>query len=392
VAVSKEKYHGQKQNDELSTVSLDEVPSSPIRSSILRAFSRPIGKKKTSQAISGMCVKDEVEISSPPCEDFSESWHFSNWENDVDDLRSSKLSASICSSNSVYIDLDEFDEDDTEEPAFVIERKRKNLRSVLRADEDLFQTSLVSLNLCERNADQDDEEDDLLDQSRSERQDSSNKGDFNESVLSFLSSYNNLSGASKKEPWDSRHRTSPIQEKINGQQQNALFDEAPSSPTRLSIQRPFSQSRRAKKSSPPTPDKCVKDETEISSSPCEDFSESWHFSNWENDDGDLRFTKSSSSVCSSDSLYIDLDEFDNDDPEEPAYVQRNSLHNILRADEDQFQTSLNSLNIYERNADLGLREDDDALDLSNSERQVSERQDSSYTGDFSESMISFLSS
>merc|ERR1711982_250519 len=84
--------------------------------------------------------------SSSPCEDFSESWHFSHWERTDCDLRSSNLSASVCSSDSLCID-----EDDIEEPVNVIEKKRKSLCNVLRVDEDLFQTSLNSVNISKRN-------------------------------------------------------------------------------------------------------------------------------------------------------------------------------------------------------------------------------------------------
>jgi len=197
-AVCKNKAHTQKQMNDytsvLSTTSISaaQAPPSPTHSSMLRPFSQTVGTKETSQATSSKCVKEESTRSSTLDEDFSESWHFSNWETIGDNLRSSK-SASVCSTNSLYIDLDEFDEDGIDEPAYVIEKKRKSLRTVLRADEDLFQTSLKSLNLSEGNThDLSLTEDGPLDLSWSERQDDSYEGDFNESVLSFLSSYQDL--------------------------------------------------------------------------------------------------------------------------------------------------------------------------------------------------------
>ena len=113
----------------------------------------------------------------PTTEGFPESWHFSNW--DDTDYRHSD-STSVCSSqNSMYVDLDDFDDELELEP---LEKKRKNLRSVLQADEESpFENSLRSLNISERSP---------LDMSLSDRQDdSSNKEEFSDLVLSFLSSY-----------------------------------------------------------------------------------------------------------------------------------------------------------------------------------------------------------
>ena len=106
----------------------------------------------------------------PSTEDFTESWHFSNWD-DVDYGESN----SVCSSqNSLYVDLDDFDDELELEP---LEKKRKNLRTILQADEESpFENSLRSLKISERNI--------------SERHDDSySKEESDNLVLIFLSSY-----------------------------------------------------------------------------------------------------------------------------------------------------------------------------------------------------------
>jgi len=113
----------------------------------------------------------------PTTDGLTESWHFSNWD---DTAYRYSDSNSVCSSqNSLYVDLDDFDDELELEP---LEKKRKNLRTVLQADEESpFENSLRSLNISERNP---------LDMSLSERQDDSyNKEEFSDLVLNFLSSY-----------------------------------------------------------------------------------------------------------------------------------------------------------------------------------------------------------
>jgi len=110
-------------------------------------------------------------------EGFTESWHFSNWD---DTAYRYSDSNSVCSSqNSLYVDLDDFDDELDLEP---LEKKRKNLRTVLQANEESpFENSLRSLNISERNP---------FDMSLSERQDDSyNKEELSDLVLSFLSSF-----------------------------------------------------------------------------------------------------------------------------------------------------------------------------------------------------------
>ena len=83
----------------------------------------------------------------------------------------------------MYVDVDHDDfDDELELEPLEKPKKRKSLRAVLQAEEESpFENSLRSLNISERNP---------LDMSLSERQDDSyNKEEFSDLVLSFLSSY-----------------------------------------------------------------------------------------------------------------------------------------------------------------------------------------------------------
>ncbi|EJK68710.1 hypothetical protein THAOC_10088, partial [Thalassiosira oceanica] len=83
----------------------------------------------------------------PTTEGLTESWHFSNWDDTA--YRYSDSNSACSSQNSLYVDLDDFDDELELEP---LEKKRKNLRTVLQADEESpFENSLRSLNISERN-------------------------------------------------------------------------------------------------------------------------------------------------------------------------------------------------------------------------------------------------
>mmetsp|Transcript_11186 Transcript_11186/g.25452 ORF Transcript_11186/g.25452 Transcript_11186/m.25452 type:complete len:179 (-) Transcript_11186:40-576(-) len=160
----------------LQSSSTSTVRTSPLSSRRGSDTPVPHQTQEKSSRRSKTANVNKKERQSPTSTDITESWYYSNW--DEPDCWQGD-SNSVCSSqNSVYVDLDDFDDELELEP---LEKKRKSLCSVLQAEEESpFENSLRSLNISgERNG---------HDMSFSERHDDSfNKEEFSDSLLSFLS-------------------------------------------------------------------------------------------------------------------------------------------------------------------------------------------------------------